>query len=108
MTRMSRKSAVPLEEVLRQMLQSSPIGREHKLYRIYQAWDDASGAGPYTLRRFWRDGKLYITLSSSVVRTQLMMQQDLLREKVNARRVADPLFYWDEAAGDVVKELILK
>lgn len=105
---MSRKAAISLGDALMQMIQTSPMGREHNLRRIYQAWDDASGAGPYTLRRFWRDGKLYITLSSSVVRTQLLMQRDLLREKVNARLSADALFCPAGSSDDVVKELILK
>jgi hypothetical protein len=35
------------------------------------AWDQASGAAPYTIKRYFRDGKLFITLSSSVLCSQL-------------------------------------
>lgn len=55
------------------------------LYRkaVFQAWDEASGASKYTSNRFLKDGVLYITLSSSVVRSQLMFQKDFILLKIN-------------------------
>lgn len=55
------------------------------LYRkaVFKAWDEASGAAVYTSGRFLRDGILYITLSSSVVRSQLMFQKDFILLKIN-------------------------
>ena len=76
--------------------------------RIFAAWDAASGAGRYTVRRFFRDGRLYITVDSSVVRSQLSFQRDTLIEKINALLAQDELFTRDDARVGIVKELILK
>ena len=70
--------------------------------------DAASGAGRYTVRRYFRDGKLYITVDSSVVRSQLSFQRDVLLEKINALLAQDELFTCDDPRSGCVKELILK
>ncbi|NLZ18933.1 MAG: DUF721 domain-containing protein [Bacteroidales bacterium] len=109
MSRVSRKNAVPLGELIQEFLKSSRLGSGHNTQRIFAAWDAASGAGRYTVRRFFRDGRLYITVDSSVVRSQLSFQRAALLEKVNALLAEDELFIRDRAAaGGVVKELILK
>lgn len=76
--------------------------------RIFAAWDDASGAAAYTLKKYFRDGKLYITLSSSVVRSQLNCQKALLLDKINAILEKDELFTPQSGSGPYVTELILK
>ena len=60
------------------------------------------------MRRFFRDGRLYVTVDSSVVRSQLSFQRQALLDKVNALLAEDDLFIRDRTEGDVVKELILK
>ena len=108
MSRVSRKSAIPLGELIQEYLKSSRLGSGHNTQRIFAAWDAASGAARYTVRRFFRDGKLYITVDSSVVRSQLSFQRQALRDKVNALLAEDELYIRDRSGGDVVKELILK
>ena len=106
--RLPRKNALPLAEVFKLMMKEGHAGSTHNNHRIFAAWDAASGAGPYTIKRFYRDGKLYITLSSSVICTHLGMQREALREKVNEIIAADDLFIPDGGDAEVVKELILK
>ena len=108
MSRVSRKNAVPLGELIQEYLKSSRLGSGHNTQRIFAAWDAASGAARYTVRRFFRDGKLYITVDSSVVRSQLSFQRDALLDKVNALLAEDELYIRDRSEGGVVKELILK
>lgn len=76
--------------------------------RIFEAWDACSGAGPYTLRRYFRGGKLYITLSSSVIRNQLIFQKDALVEKMNQYLAQDPLFTRDNNTVGYIQTLVLK
>lgn len=76
--------------------------------RIFEAWDACSGAGPYTLRRYFRGGKLYITLSSSVIRNQLLFQKDALMEKMNQYLAHDSLFTKDNNTVGYIQTLILK
>ena len=108
MSRVSRKSAVPLGELIQEYLKASRLAGGHNTQRIFAAWDAASGAARYTVRRFFRDGRLYITVDSSVVRSQLSFQRDTLIEKMNALLAQDELFTRDDPRVGVVQELILK
>jgi len=106
MSRVARKTALPLEEVIHEFIRTSHLTPGLNTRRIFAAWDTASGAGRYTVRRFYRDGKLYITVDSSVVRSQLSFQRAALIEKINALLAQDELFTGDGT--DAVRELILK
>ena len=108
MSRVARKTAAPLSELIRDYIRTSRLSAGLNTQRIFAAWDAASGAGRYTVRRFFRDGKLYITVDSSVVRSQLSFQRQALLDKVNALLDEDELFIRDRSEGGVVKELILK
>ena len=108
MSRVARKTALPLSELIQEYLRTSKLTSGLNTQRIFAAWDAASGAGRYTIRRFFRDGKLYITVDSSVVRSQLVFQRDTLLAKVNALLAQDELFTRSEGDADTVKELILK
>jgi len=108
MSRVARKTAMPLAEAIQEYLKAARLTSGLNTQRIFAAWDAASGAGRYTVRRFFRDGKLYITVDSSVVRSQLSFQRDTLIEKINALLAQDELFTQDDARVGCVKELILK
>jgi hypothetical protein len=106
--RIARKKALSMDELVRMYIDSMRLSPALNTRRIFAAWDEASGAGPYTLKRFFSDGRLYITLSSSVVRNQLSFQSQALVEKMNAILSKDELFARDDARVSFVKELILK
>lgn len=106
--RIQRKEAVSLADALKMMLEDAHMTASHNTQRIFEAWDTASGASRYTLKRFFRDGKLYITVDSSVVRSQLSFQKDALLAKINSLLGEDPLFISGDKATVTVKELILK
>ena len=103
-----RKEAMTMEEVVSAYIKQMKIAAGLNTQRIYAAWDACSGAGPYTLRRFFRDGKLYITLNSSVIRNQLYFQKDVLVEKMNAHLAQDELFTADNRSVGYIQQLILK
>lgn len=103
-----RKEAVTMEEVVSAYIKQMKIAAGLNTQRIFEAWDACSGAGPYTLRRYFRGGKLYITLSSSVIRNQLLFQKEALVEKMNAYLLQDPLFTKDSNTVGFIQTLILK
>lgn len=105
--RIARKEAIPLLEAFKQMFAESGARLSHNSQRIFMAWNEVSGAQQYTIKRYFRDGKLYITLSSSVVCSQLSMQKDVLLGKINAAIAGDELYIGRQNEGPV-KELILK
>lgn len=106
--RFTRKEALSMEEVVARYIKSMKLAAGLNTHRIYEAWDACSGAARFTLKRFYKSGKLYITLSSSVVRNQLYFQRDLLIEKMNAHLSGDPLFTPDNRSVSFIQELILK
>ena len=108
MSRVARKTAAPLSELIRSWLKSEHLTAGLNTQRIFAAWDAASGAGRYTMRRYFRDGRLYITVDSSVVRSQLYFQREALVARINDLLAQDELFTGDDARVGLVKELILK
>lgn len=108
MSRLSKKEAIKLSEAMKMMLASSGLGPAHNTRRIFQAWDNASGAANYTQKRFFRNGRLYITLSSSVVRTHLSLQKKEIKDKMNGILLEDELFIRSGSERETVKDLILK
>lgn len=97
-----------MDEVVKQYIKSMKLAAGLNTQRIFAAWDACSGAGEFTLKRFFRDGKLYITLSSSVVRNQLHFQKEDLVEKMNRFLSEDTLFTEDNRTVGYIRELILK
>lgn len=108
MSKVARKTAVPLEDLIHEYLRAGHLTAPLNTRRIFAAWDAASGAARYTVRRFFRDGKLYITVDSSVVRSQLSFQRQELVDKINALLAQDDLFTRDDSRVGFVQELILK
>ena len=106
--RIHRKEAVRMDQLVEEFIKSMRIAAGLNTQRVFAAWDACSGAGPYTLKRFYRGGKLYITLNSSVIRSQLYFQRDILIEKMNAFLAQDTLFTADNRSVGFIEELILK
>ena len=105
---LDRKKAVGMDELVRAYIKSMRLAPGWNTQRIFAAWDACSGAAPFTLRRFFRSGTLYITVSSSVVRNQLYFQRDLLVEKMNAWLSGDTLFTEDNRSVGYIRNLVLK
>lgn len=97
-----------LGDALRMLMKQSGLEPELNSRRVYAAWEEASGAGAYTARRYFKDGKLYITVTSSVLRSQLYFQRKALLEKINELLRKDDLFSDNGNGTTYVKELILK
>lgn len=107
-TRIARKKAIGMEELIEQYIKEMKLAAGLNCQCIFEAWDEVTGAARYTIGRFFRDGKLYITLNSSVVRNQLYFQKAAIIEKINARLRQDSLFTPEEGRNSYVNELILK
>lgn len=103
--RIARKDAVGMDELIREFISDMKLTGGLDAHRIYAAWDEVSGMARYTVRKFYRDGTLYCTMSSSVVRSSLLPKRKLLIDAINARLKEDELF---SDSNDGVKNLILK
>ncbi|MBQ7269203.1 MAG: DUF721 domain-containing protein [Bacteroidales bacterium] len=106
--RIHRKEALSIAQAIRLWMKSEHLGATFNTRRIFNAWDQVSGAAEYTLKRYFRDGTLHITLSSSVVRSQLSFQKEALIEKLNRTLEQDELFDPENQTVSRVRELKLK
>ncbi|MBQ6254890.1 MAG: DUF721 domain-containing protein [Bacteroidales bacterium] len=103
-----RKEAVSMGEIVPLFVKSRGLSAALNTRRVFAAWDEVSGVKEFTLRKFYRDGKLFVTLSSSMVRSHLEFQKESLVDAVNAFLEKDSLFDKDCAKAGFVKEIILK
>lgn len=108
MIRIVRKEPLGMEELVRMFVRSMGLSAGLNTRRIFTAWDEVSGASRYTLRRYFRAGKLYITLNSSMARSQLSFQKDVLVARINDALRKDELFDKNDPNVKYVEELILK
>ena len=76
--KVQRKTAVGMDSLMIRYVKAMGISASHNTHRIYLAWEEASGAAANTIKRYFKDGTLTITLNSSVVRSVLLLQTDLL------------------------------
>ena len=106
--KISRKNAVPLSAAILEYLKEAHLTTGLNTRRIFSAWDAVSGAAPFTIKRYFRSGKLYITLNSSVVRNQLKPRKEFLLEQLNDRLARDEFFDRDDINASWVEEIVLK
>ena len=106
--KIKRKNAIPLSAAIQDYLKAAHLTTGLNTRRIFAAWDEVSGAAPFTIKRYFRSGKLHITLNSSVVRDQLTPRRELLVEKINDRLSRDEFFTRDDCNVSWVEEIILK
>jgi predicted nucleic acid-binding Zn ribbon protein len=106
--KISRKNAVPLSAAILEYLKEAHLTTGLNTRRIFSAWDAVSGAAPFTIKRYFRSGKLYITLNSSVVRNQLKPRKEFLLQQLNDRLARDEFFDRDDINASWVEEIVLK
>lgn len=97
-----------MDEIIPMFIRSMKLSSGHNAQRVFAAWDAVSGVPGYSLRKFFRDGKLYVTLSSSMVRSHLEFQKAALVQAVNSYLENDALFIKEGEGKEYVKEIILK
>lgn len=105
---MQRKEAVGMEELVRMYIRDMKLESGLNRQRIFAAWNEVSGAARYTVGLYFKDGSLYCSISSSVVRNQLYFQKDVILRNMNEYLASDPLFVNDGRGGEAVKNIVLR
>ena len=103
--KIERREAEPMEEIMKLFLRKRGLGTRMNAQLISDAWDRVSGASAYTIGRFYRDGVLTVTLSSSVARNQLYYRREELVKALNRELEKESLF--DREKG-LVKSIVLR
>ena len=94
-TRLSRKNPESMDELIYQFVRQLRNNNEINRQIIFNAWNEASGAGAQTLSKSLVNGVLYVTISSSVLRSQLFMRRSDILVKINQILNDDRFFVSD-------------
>ncbi len=106
--RLAHRDAIGMPDLMKAFVKHFNLSAGLNTQKIFDAWDKVSGAESFTLNKFFKGGTLYVTVSSSMVRTQLGFQKDSLIKAMNDLLEKDPLFMKDCNAVGYVKKIILR
>lgn len=106
--RLARKEAYSMDELVKQYINEMKLVNGLNRQRIFEAWDRASGAGPYTVNRYLKNRVLYCSISSSVLRNRLFYSKSRILDLMNGFLAEDELFVKDTDTGVYVKDIVLR
>lgn len=89
--KLTRHDPEPFANLVGLFIKSNGLERGLLQKAVSSAWDKYSGAAAYTTNKYLRDNILYITVSSSVVRSGLTFQLEGILRDINAALKADEL-----------------
>jgi hypothetical protein len=96
---MRRSKTITLAEAVNDFIKEMNFGEKLSEAGIVNSWEETVGKAisSRTTKIYIRDHILYVHLSSSVVRNELLMLREALREKLNQK-----------AGAEVIKEIVLR
>lgn len=96
---MRRSKTISIAEALKDYIREMNLGDKLTEVGLINSWEEIVGKAisSRTTKIYIRDHILYVHLSSSVVRNELLMLREALREKLNQR-----------AGSEVIKEIVLR
>ena len=95
---MRRNNAEQIGEMIRKFVRQNGLESPLNEYRLVQAWKEVVGPAitKYTSNLYIKNQILYVHLTSSVLRQELMMGRDILvrnlNEKVGAQVIVNIIF----------------
>lgn len=89
----------PLKEVLDEMIRDMRLGSKMEEMHIRKHWNREMGAyiTKNTQKLFFRDGVLYVHVTSSALRQELFMARDKIRQLLNER-----------VGSDLIREVVIR
>ena len=96
---MRRSNTEKIADVIKSYLKESQIEGKLKEVQVVNSWEDLVGKtiARRTNRIYIKNKKLYLHMSSSIVKNELLMLRETIREKIN-----------NQAGEEIVKEIVLK
>jgi predicted nucleic acid-binding Zn ribbon protein len=94
-----RSKTISLAEALQDYIREMNLGDKLREVSVVESWESIVGKAiaTRTTKVYIKDGILFVHLSSSIVRNELMMLREALREKLN-----------NQAGTELIKEIVLK
>jgi hypothetical protein len=96
---MRRSKTISLAEAMQDYIKEMNLGTKLKEISLIDSWETIVGKGisSRTSKVYIKDKTLFVHLKSSIVRNELLMIRETLRERLN-----------NQAGEEVIKEIILK
>jgi predicted nucleic acid-binding Zn ribbon protein len=96
---MRRSKTISLAEAVNDYIKEMNLGRKLSEVTIINSWEEIVGKAisSRTTKIFIKDQVLYVHLNSSVVRNELLMLREVLKEKLNSK-----------AGSEVIKDIVLR
>ncbi|MBQ7824231.1 MAG: DUF721 domain-containing protein [Bacteroidaceae bacterium] len=96
---MKRQDAMPIGEILRNLLKTQHLDNKLDEMKLIKLWPQIMGQtiAEYTQRIYIKNGILYISLTSAVLRSELLMCREMLIKRLN-----------EEMGTPLVKDIIFR
>ena len=96
---MRRSKTITLAEAVNDYIKEMNLGGKLSEVAVINSWEEIVGKAisTRTTKIFIKDHILYVHLNSSVVRNELLMLRETLREKLN-----------EKAGSEVIKDIVLR
>ena len=96
---MRRSKTISIAEAVRDYIKEMNLGDKLSEVSVINSWEETVGKAisSRTTKIYIKDHVLYVHLNSSVVRNELLMLREVLREKLNQK-----------AGSEVIKEIVLR
>jgi predicted nucleic acid-binding Zn ribbon protein len=96
---MRRSKTITLAEAIQDYVEEMKLGGKLSEIAVINSWEEIVGKAisSRTLKIYIKDGILYVHLNSSVVRNELLMLRESIREKLNSK-----------AGNEVIKDIVLR
>ncbi len=96
---MRRSKTISIAEAINDYIKEMNLGTKLGEVAVINSWEEIVGKAisSRTTRIFIKDGVLHVHLSSSVVRNELLMLRESLRERLNKK-----------AGSEVIKDIVLR
>jgi hypothetical protein len=96
---MRRSKTISIAEAVNDYIKEMNLGSKLSEVTIINSWEEIVGKAisSRTTKIYIKDHTLYVHLSSSVVRNELLMLREALREKLNGK-----------AGTEVIKEIVFR
>jgi predicted nucleic acid-binding Zn ribbon protein len=96
---MRRSKTISLAEAVKDYIREMNLGDKLSEVGVINSWEETVGKAisSRTTKIYIKDHVLYVHLNSSVVRNELLMLREALREKLNQK-----------AGSEVIKEIVLR